>query len=134
MTYYQWNYFESGATGWVQITSPYIPNPNAVPIDAPMVSTRIVEELADGSEGYVTPETKYRYEPVQFTWQFYSGATAVEKFKQLCRDDIKVRIQPHMPDKIWTGKIDRVEEKFVLWNAEDRRDFVITLKPMLDES
>lgn len=132
--YYQWNYFESGITGWTQITTPYIPNPNAVPIDTSTISTRIVEDLADGSEGFITPETKYKYEPVQFTWQFQSGATVGDKFKQLCRDDIKFKIQPHMPDKTWVGKIDRVDEKLILHNVADYRDIIVTLKPMLDES
>jgi histidinol phosphatase-like enzyme len=137
----QWRYFESGMTGWSEITTPYIPNPNSVPIETNLVSTRIEEELADGSMGYITPETKYKYDPVQFTWQtgvgassMHSGSTIAVKMQQLARDDVKFKIIPHMPDKQWVGKIKSVSEKLILSQLEDYRDVVVTLQPMLDES
>jgi len=77
-----WRYFESGVSGWTEVTSPSIPNPNASPINTPRESTREEGVLADGRTYYIYPENRMRRLPVKFTWNFQSGAAPiVSKFE-----------------------------------------------------
>lgn len=127
-----WNFFESGATGWTAIPKTTIPNPNAVPIRTPVKSTMKVHPLADGSEGIVVPETKYTEDTVQFSWNFLSGMTLLNKMRDLIRNNTPLKVQGHQPDEEWTGRITQVEDTKRLWGRHDRVDVVITLKPTND--
>ncbi len=139
-----WTFLLSGATtGWQEILlstetqegvtrSNYIPNPNAVPIESPVRSTQIVVELAAGGRGFVTPETKYVDEPVQFSWQFQSGMVLSEKLKDICRQNTFFKAVSDVPDKQWVGKITDISVKLLPWQTEHREDVVITLHPQQD--
>lgn len=126
------NYFESGADGWASISNTIIPNPNGVPIKAPLKSTMVVTDLADGSQSTVTPETKYRLEPVGFTWNFQSGVVLYDKLMEIARNNTPFKIQGHMPGMEWTGRITNVDPSFVLWGRNDYRNISIVLKPTND--
>lgn len=121
-------YYESGPTGMVEITSPFIPNPNATPLETDVKSTQQRVELVDGSRGYLTPETKYVDEPVKFTWQFQSGDTFQHKWKQLARDNTLVTIQSNVRERTWTGKVVSAKERVIPWGSQDFSDIVVTLE------
>ena len=127
-----WTFLESGATGWNEITSPRIPNPNTTPISSPTKSTQKRFDLEDGSRAFITPETKYTREPVEFAWLFQSGPLLYNKFDQVCRDNLYFKIQGHMPDREWTGKIIQVDEKLLPRQRTDYRDITITLEQQDD--
>lgn len=129
----KWKYFESGNSGYTQITSPEIPNPNAVPIDLPTVSTRVSGQLATGERFYLYPETKYIQEPVTFTYNYQSGAAEiVDKFKDLRDNTTKVKIQSDVPGEEWVVRINEVNERKRLHGEEDYRDIMIVVD-WLDE-
>jgi len=127
-----WTFFESGATGWAQITTPAIPNPNSVPIKSTRKTTQKRFDLSDASRAYITPETKSVQEPVSFSWFLQSGALLYNKFDELCRDNTFFKIQGHMPDREWVGKITDLDEKLLLRARTDYRDLTITLEQQDD--
>lgn len=127
-----YKYFESGVTGWVEITSPIIPNPNAVPIEVPLKSTQQRKELADGGLGYVIPETKFTEDPVKFTWQFQSGDVFQHRFKEIAENNTFFRIQSNVRERIYTGKIINYNQRVLLWGADDRQDVTLTIQPQSD--
>jgi hypothetical protein len=127
-----WTFLESGASGWTTITLPAIPNPNTVPITDILKSTQKKFDLADGGKAYITPETKYENEPVEFSWYYQSGALLADKFKNISQDNTFFKVQSHIPDKEWVGKITEVKEKLQLRGRTDYRDVTITLEQQDD--
>ena len=60
------------ATVWTADGTIYRPNDN---LAFPVVSSQNKTILADGAFAYITPSTKYRNEPIVFTWYFDDGTT-----------------------------------------------------------
>lgn len=128
-----WKYYESGATGWVQITNPVFSNPTEPGWNYVETSTRQKIQLADGSFAYLTPEVQYAKEPLTFTWQYQSGAAAViDTLERITRNDEMFKMVSDVPDVIYMGKIIKVQYDPLPKGKEDYRNIIINLE-QIDE-
>ncbi len=67
-----WDVYIKSGGNWVSDSTIYRPNES---MNLPKLSTQSKAILADGSNAYVTPSTKYRDEPLVFTWYWDDGTT-----------------------------------------------------------
>lgn len=88
----------SGGT-WVVDTS--FPRPNE-DVETSYVSTMIKTKLADGSNAFITPETKRIKEPISFTW-FNTSSTLRTQIETYMLNGDKLRITTHTAE-IYIGR------------------------------
>ena len=76
------------ATVWTADGTIYRPNDN---LAFPVGSTQNKTVLANGNYAYITPSTKFRNEPIMFTWYFDDGTTKAKVEGYInAQNDVKI--------------------------------------------
>jgi len=113
-----WNIYEleSGDT-WALTDTIYRPNENTT---MPILSTQQKVQLADGSYGFMSPETKYVREPIEFIWT-YVDDTFKTKIENYVKNATYIKIVDHNSAE-YIGRFISVQ-RIWLTGVDDTYDF-----------
>jgi len=111
-----WTIARKVADVWGDIGTIYRPNSN-LPLQK--ISTQAASRLADGSIGYIAPETKYNDSPLKFVWG-YLPKTYVDQIDAYVEGLWDLRITDHNAT-IYYGRFVNITSTWIV-GEEDKYD------------
>ena len=99
-----------------------IPRPNE-DLDVSQVSTQQAVQLADGSMGYITPETKFTRQDLTFVWVMQDDTLRTRIQGYIDNHDY-IKIETHITGFEFIGRFTSVTSKWLV--GEEPDEFLIT--------
>jgi hypothetical protein len=109
-----WNIEKKVGGSWTADSSIYPPNEA---LSLVKNSTQNKTQLADGSNAYITPSTKYLDDPIVFTW-LYDDGTMKDKIEAYINNQNDLRITDHNSDT-YVGRFVSIESSWRVGESQD---------------
>ena len=119
--------YNTGSSAWATVAS--WPRGSVNAFSKKYVSTTQVFDLADGSQGMMTPSTKFTYDPMSLSW---NKRTVTPTFKSNLENynenHIGIKISFHDSTTV-QGYIMSIEEEYAFSGSTQQYDVVVEFKP-----
>jgi len=120
-----WNVEIKSGGSWVSDSTIFRPNDSFA---LPKLSTQSKTSLADGSNAYVSPSTKYLDQPMNFTW-YYDDGTTKTKIEGYIDNGTDVKVTDDLGN-LFIGRFISITPTRLFGQSEEKYDINATFEIM----